>query len=361
MPRNGQKLKPKTPPAKGGQNTGQTTKDKPTIADTPKSRDRSQSVKRKEISPSKIEEQPSQKNPRTDDAIAGNSDENHSTDVEDTMDVSDSFRIMHDDIEGMIKKYLAKATKAIMDTLNKHSQTLQEIFMQNADTAIQLDDVRLRIESNEEDVKSVEKRCNQLEGSMGSVLARIQQLESESRRLQRENEELQQYGRRNALRFNNVPIGEIREIPHSYGRMDTDGYIMNLINNVLQIPLPVESISRSHIVGQVNKKYNTCQIIVKFVRYNSRQRVYAAKSKLKGYKHKIFIAEDLTRTRFSVVGKLNKLRSEKNIDSFWTLDGRVFFRISEKSPKRQITEFNFEDSDDLLAYIKSLEPVGESE
>lgn len=105
---------------------------------TPKPRDRSQSVKRKEISPSKPEEQPSQKNPRTfkDDSSAGNTDENQSIDAENPMDISESFRVMQNDIEDMIKKYLAKATNAIMETLEKHSQNFQDIFMQNADMAI---------------------------------------------------------------------------------------------------------------------------------------------------------------------------------------------------------------------------------
>lgn len=331
-----------------------------------KTRDRSRSVKRshEEISPTKSGEHlPLAKTPRTHGENLVDSQtcikdffEAGETDREKDVDKKEKFKATHNEIEILIKKYLAEATKTIMtklldqtDMLEGHSAKLQDIFMQNADITLQLDDAKQRLDQHDDELKRTTDCLEKFDDSIKATLSRMGKLEAECRRLQTENEELQAYGRRNALRFNNVPLNEI---PVQGERKDTDSYVLSLINNVLKIPVGVDDISRSHIVGQVNEKFNTCQIIVKFVRYNRRQQVYMAKSKLKGYKHKIYVTEDLTRTRYSAIGKLNKLRQEKKIFSYWTQDSRVFFKFRETGPKSLLARYDFDTSDDLWLFIK---------
>ena len=328
-----------------------------------KTRDRSRSVKRThdEISPTKSGEQlPCSKTPRTHSENLTDSQtrikdffEAGETDGQKDVDKKDKFQATHNEIEILIKKYLADATKTIMsklsdqtDTLEGHSAKLQDIFMQNADITLQLDDAKERLDQHDDEMKQTTDRLEKFEDTIKATLSRMGKLEAECRRLQTENEELQAYGRRNALRFNNVPLNEI---PAQGERKDTDSYVLRLINNVLKIPVGVDDISRSHIVGQVNEK---CQIIVKFVRYNRRQQVYMAKSKLKGHKYRIYVTEDLTRTRYSAIGKLNKLRQEKKIYSYWTQDSRVFFKLRETGPKSLLARYDFDNSDDLWLFIK---------
>lgn len=194
-----------------------------------------------------------------------------------------------------------------------------------------------------------QKRCiERLERENQNLKARVLVLE----KAEKSNpaiEELEQYGRRNALRVLNVCKNDIPVDPN--GKVDTDSYIIDLVRDRLHIELSPNAISRSHLVGRVQDD-GKCQIIVKFARYNTRAVIFNAKKALKNYPDKIFISEDLTKVRFGAVRYLSQLRKESVIHSYWTLDGRVFFKREEKGEPELLRKYD-------EASIKNLFPVTE--
>lgn len=48
---------------------------------------------------------------------------------------------------------------------------------------------------------------------------------------------------------------------------------------------------------------------------------------------RVFITEDLTSTRQHIIRGLSKAKKVRRINSFWTNDGRIFYRIREGSNK----------------------------
>jgi hypothetical protein len=52
---------------------------------------------------------------------------------------------------------------------------------------------------------------------------------------------------------------------------------------------------------------------------------------LKGHVNKTFITENLTRRRYDLLKRLNTLRVDRKIHSFWTHDGSVLVKETEHS------------------------------
>ena len=144
-------------------------------------------------------------------------------------------------------------------------------------------------------------------------------------------EEQEQYSRRTSLRFNNVKAptkdyGEIRR------PIDTDVLILQICNTKLGLQLNTKDIGRSHPIGEV--KSGKISIITRFLTYRQRHVVFSHKNKLKGNLDNLFITENLTRYRYGLLKKLNSLRADGKVHSFWTHDGSIIVKLacSNKNP-----------------------------
>lgn len=158
-------------------------------------------------------------------------------------------------------------------------------------------------------------------------------LKSEIASLRVEYEELEQYGRRTSLRFHNVPI--------TRGQLQmTDDLIVDIVNNKLKLEpgISADDINRSHIIGDI--KAGKAQLICRFRNWKIKNAIYMAKKKLKDNPEKIFITEDLTRTRQALMKQLYNHRREERLDSFWTFDGRIFAIKEEGAARRLIKNMN---------------------
>ena len=139
-----------------------------------------------------------------------------------------------------------------------------------------------------------------------------------------ELEELRQYTRRNSLR--------IYGIKESTGE-NTDRIVLDLCKNKLNVDLNPAEICRTHRLGKrsihnetyTDKDGNTKPkhrgIIVKLVSYNTRQRIFSAKKKLKGLG--IVIREDLTKRRSELLREAQARYSKEKV---WSQDGRIFYQ-----------------------------------
>ena len=84
--------------------------------------------------------------------------------------------------------------------------------------------------------------------------------------------------------------------------------------------LIIEDLDRTHRTGKVNNGKSRT-IIVKFVRYNVRKKIFHNKRKLKG--KNTSITESLTMLR---VKKLNEARDLYDRNNVWTYDGRIMVK-----------------------------------
>lgn len=172
-----------------------------------------------------------------------------------------------------------------------------------------------------------------------------------------ELEELEQYSRRNNVRISGIPEqpGEI-----------TDEIVVSLCNEAMKMTPPIEvaEIDRSHRVGKQSNK-SIRPILVKFVSYRTKARVVKMKKTLKNVrplpsawckedafpaldvvngadepesgsvnstvpvKDRIYINDDLTKSRANIAKECRKALNSDNIQETWTHDGKVFIKNSK--------------------------------
>lgn len=137
-------------------------------------------------------------------------------------------------------------------------------------------------------------------------------------------ESLEQYARRNSLRINKIPVAEL-------GNMSTDDFVLDLARR-LGVQMDRNDISRSHVLGLPS--YGTVNMVVKFVSYNARERLYKNKKRLKPLGLGIVIYESLTSHRREIFKVINALRYEKVLSNTWTTDGKILFKFDENSKSR---------------------------
>ena len=159
---------------------------------------------------------------------------------------------------------------------------------------------------------------------------KIDSLKTENKSLKRDNEALksrvskletaaeaaEQYSRRNCLR-----ISGYREEQNE----NTDNIVLD-ITSKLNINLDINEIDRSHRVGRP-RDTKPRDIIVKLFTFRARRKVYEARKKLKdnGYDG-VFINEDLTKFRSTLLFKSRKLVRERRILGAWSSNGTVLIK-----------------------------------
>ena len=150
-------------------------------------------------------------------------------------------------------------------------------------------------------------------------------------------ESQEQYSRRTNLRFHNikVPVNERSRIIHP---VNTDDLILNICNNLSGVNLTINDIGRSHVIGRV--KLGKCQVIVRFLSNRTRTLVYTNKKYIRANPDGLFITENLTPYRTNLTKRLAQLKFDKQIEAYWTSDGRIFVKRTETSRKEIVTNFD---------------------
>ena len=172
-----------------------------------------------------------------------------------------------------------------------------------------------------EELQAQEARILDLEATSKSKSTEIESLRSqlETRTntvntLTRRLDSLEQYSRRNSLRF----FG-IKESPGE----STDDVIIKLATDKLKMNLCKDEIDRSHRVGPPKETISDDDkpraIIVKFASYRKRREVMGNRRKLAG--KRMSILEDLTAKNAIL---LNAARLSEKVKSAWSIDGRIF-------------------------------------
>ena len=181
-----------------------------------------------------------------------------------------------------------------------------------------------------EDIQKIQGKIHDIEcflekqdGDMKDFKKRIDDVASKAESLADQQNNLEQYSRRNCLRVSGV---------NEDANEDTDTIIMTLAREKLGTPLSLSDIDRSHRIGQPASTKKR-PIIVKFTSYRARASVLKNRRKLKGTG--IVIREDLTQ-RNQVLLKASS--NNEFVKSAWTHDGKVIALVTKNGTefKKQI-------------------------
>ena len=160
----------------------------------------------------------------------------------------------------------------------------------------------------------------------------IAELEKKVSTLELELDELQQYSRRPNLRLQGVEDDTRGE--------GLERKLLAVTNGEMKLDPAVErkDIERCHRLGRVDGQQNQPRTaIVRFTSERVRDSVYRSRGSLKEYNskrgigYKVFINEDLTRSRSKLAYETRRLKKENKINDCWTASGRIL--IKDRSDK----------------------------
>jgi len=129
---------------------------------------------------------------------------------------------------------------------------------------------------------------------------------------------------------------EIRE-----NSVSTEQAVIQLANDVLNVPLKPEDISIAHRISKQRTMENEpARIIVRFTNRKVRSSVYAARRNLREYSKSsglnIYINEDLTSSTADLFRRVREMVKRKVFHSCWTSGGVVFVRKSAAPDSRPV-------------------------
>lgn len=176
-----------------------------------------------------------------------------------------------------------------------------------------------------------------------------QKIQSAFQRQKLEIDRLEQYSRRDSIRISGVP--EERQ-------ENTNEKVIKVVSD-LGLSIQPSDISVSHRLGPYNGNSNNVRprpIIAKFVRRDIKTQICRNKKKIKNVqgRENVFIDEDLTPLRFRLVKELRKEPGR----TVWTIDGRIFTKISRDGEEDKRTLENTEDFLDLGWSKEKLNDLG---
>ena len=182
--------------------------------------------------------------------------------------------------------------------MEKLSLMLRETFKGEIETLVQgivtgvLKGLNDRIDGLETNIIALQTKNQKLEKENNSLKSRVASLEKIA-------DQSEQYSRRNSLR-----ISGLRE---NTGE-NTDDIVTNMAT-AIGCDLQLDEIDRTHRVGKPDPtRTRHREILVKFVSYRARQKLYKMRKNLKdnGYAG-VFLNEDLTKTRSNVLYEARKV------------------------------------------------------
>ena len=211
---------------------------------------------------------------------------------------------------------ILETNKKLQESVNK-----QEITIQHQQTM--LEDQKRQLSVNQDIITELEAENQLLCSELDSLKINVNNLE--------------QYGRRNSLRFNNLTVDT------SQKEDDMIHAVVTFINNNMMQngeKITDRDVERCHPIGR-KVRGRKPQIIVKFSSYKTKSKVFSNKTMLKGHGDKTFVTEDLTTQNHQVVKSLLELRKSRKINSFWTSNGKI---LAKKAQDTSPIQLNFMDN-----------------
>ena len=175
---------------------------------------------------------------------------------------------------------------------------------------------------------------------VGTLSKQLKEMKKKLESVTKEMDNQEQYSRRNSLRFYGI-----KETQNE----NTDALIIKTVKDQLGIELQSTDIDRSHRINRRDKDHQQVVeeggenapkprgIVVKFTRYNVRQQVFNAKTKLKG--KPLHIMESLTAMKQSLMYRAQR---HSNVLRTYSQDGKITALTKQKKKIRIFAENDLE-------------------
>ena len=226
----------------------------------------------------------------------------------------------------------------------KYGQYLKSLMAEVVEEKLgpRLDFIESEIHNVKIKLDAVEVKANKNEHKDAELAQSVSKLE-------RDLNDLEQYGRRNSLRIHGVPESEKEDADELIKTIKT------IAKDKLDIELQDMDIDRTHRIGRASDKPRS--ILVKFTSYRARNILIKQRRKLKG--SKISIHEDLTKRNQELLMKTSK---QLGVVSTWSQDGRVYASVMTSTPgklaKVPIKSYSsWQDLPDERSYQEILEQL----
>ena len=229
--------------------------------------------------------------------------------------------------------------KEIKGLLEGVQKTLLIMQTENRTMAAELTELKssfskqsTEISSLQSGLKKAQNENVELKRSVVSLKKKIEDHEEEINELYSQQDDLEQYTRKNAL--------EIHGIPENI--YSSTANVVIKLGERLNVSISNEDIDISHKL--YNGKNNPKSIIVKFISHQKKTQLYRKRTELKNVKvsdlfsdgsasdsaqsQRIFINENLTQPRKKIMKKANNMRKDGMIQSVWSLDGKIYVKTS---------------------------------
>ena len=172
-------------------------------------------------------------------------------------------------------------------------------------------------------------QTEQLKQTVKEKDEKIKELESRVDLLESANDSIEQYSRRSNLR--------IEGIPESVGIVEIENSILDIVNDHMKLTPVLQSheIERAHRIGRPKTDGGRPRTtIVRLTSERRRDAIYRARINLKqhntasGLNLRLFVNEDLTKTRSEL---LYELRKKKNglISDCWSFNGNILYKDTQ--------------------------------
>ena len=171
-------------------------------------------------------------------------------------------------------------------------------------------------------VKQLTTAVNKLQSELANSTQKCATLEEKC-------DDLEQYSRRTNIIISNVPVNN---------NIALETQVCNILNDYVTPPIEPTDIDRTHRIYRKASRMTSEKppdIIVKFLSYRTKASILTQDpmeklrevNKHKIDKHKVFISEDLTKTRKGLFFSTRQLKKRKLIKDTFTRDGRIVVKI----------------------------------
>ena len=172
-----------------------------------------------------------------------------------------------------------------------------------------------KFDEYERDRVEKEKIINGLQKHVNDMSATIESLKSWLDRQE-------QYSRRNCLLIHGLPESK---------NENTDELVIDAIKEKMGEEIEKNEIDRSHRIGVPKNNGKNRPIIIKFVRYNTRCKIFKNRKKLKG--KSISVTQSLTKKRMEA---LKKAREDHGFKNVWSSEEKILYKDLSEGNKIKV-------------------------
>ena len=210
------------------------------------------------------------------------------------MSTLDTSKTLGDVFEESLKaEDCVKILQSCLQNLENKVKDIHKLSLSNNNSQIkgekQLADLSESVKFMSDKFDDFEKERQEQKKVIEKLRGEVSSLNEKLNGITEQVDRQEQYSRRNCLLIHGITEGN---------QENTDDLALEIFREKLDIELTQRDLDRTHRIGKNDKKSNRPRpVIVKFIRYNDRKKIFSKKKQLKN--SGISITESLTKLRMS--------------------------------------------------------------